>query len=134
MNRYESMSPNQILQLIIADGKVDAQEVQVLEHLLEGDWIIDAAEADLLFQINDKVFHDKEEGLEWQRFFVAAISKYLVFDMNSPGEITTEEAAWLSKRISADKMLSHTERLLLQDIKRHATCCCPAMQKLFELL
>ncbi len=115
----------QILQLIIADGKVDSKEVEALEHLLENDWIIDGAEANMLFEINDKVFTDQEEGREWQRFFVHAISKFLVFDMNSPGEITSEEAAWLTKRITADKSLSYTERLLLQDIRRHATKCCP---------
>lgn len=134
MNSFASMSPSQILQHIIADGKVDRSEVQALEHHLESNWIIESTEADLLFQINDQVLHNKDEGAEWQAFFVEAISKFLVFDMNSPGEVTAEEAQWLTQRIAADQTLTYTERLLLQNIRRHATRCCPSLNPLFSLL
>lgn len=104
---------------LLADGIIDSAEVKELKEILYADGVIDKEEAELLFEINDAV-SGKENDPSWEILFIEAISRYLLEDENSPGEIDKEEAEWLYKKISGDEQIDGIEKRLLQNLKVNA--------------
>ena len=88
---------------------------------LQADWQVGLEEAQLLFQINDALHQSEENAESWAEFFVDAISQFIVFDMNSPGEIDEEEASWLVDQLVQHPILDQNEEALLKSIKKQAT-------------
>ena len=78
---------------ILADGKIDKEEVDRLRKELYSDGKIDEEEANFLFELNDAVSEKKNDS-SWNQFFVTAISDYLLKDEKSPGVIDDEEGKW----------------------------------------
>ena len=104
---------------LLADGIIDAEEVSKLKGILYADGIIDKDEAEFLFEINDAVT-GKENDPRGKRFFIQAISDFLLKDEVSPGEIDSDEAAWLVEKIGADGQVDGTEKALLENLKKEA--------------
>ncbi len=104
---------------LLADGIIDAEEVAKLKEILYADGIIDKEEAEFLFEINDAVT-GKENDPAWASFFIQAISDFLLKDEVSPGEIDSDEAAWLVEKIGADGQVDGTEKALLENLKKEA--------------
>ena len=104
---------------LLADGIIDAEEVSKLKGILYADGIIDKDEAEFLFEINDAVT-GKENDPSWETFFIQAISDFLLKDEVSPGEIDSDEAAWLVEKIGADGQVDGTEKALLENLKKEA--------------
>lgn len=104
---------------LLADGIIDAEEVAKLKRILYADGIIDKDEAEFLFEINDAVT-GKENDPSWETFFIQAISDFLLKDEVSPGEIDSDEAAWLVEKIGADGQVDGTEKALLENLKKEA--------------
>lgn len=104
---------------LLADGIIDAEEVAKLKEILYADGIIDKEEAEFLFEINDAVT-GKENDPAWEKFFIQAISDFLLKDEVSPGEIDNDEAAWLVEKIGADGQVDGTEKALLENLKKEA--------------
>ena len=48
---YFSLNADQILNKVMADGAIDADEVQALRRKLQQDWIVDREEVELLFSL-----------------------------------------------------------------------------------
>ncbi len=90
-------------QEILADGRIDAAEVDRLKEMLYADGVKDKKEANFLFELNDAV-SEKEN---------AAISDYILKDEISPGIIDENEAEWLKERIGADGKVDGIEKKLL---------------------
>ncbi len=106
----------QIKTELLADGVIDAAEVQELEILLFADGKIDAEEADFLFEINNAI-SGKENYADWERLFIKAISNYLLDDDHSKGEIDVNEADWLYNKLKSDGQIDSVERNLLLYLK-----------------
>jgi uncharacterized tellurite resistance protein B-like protein len=104
---------------LLADGIIDAEEVAKLKEILYADGVIDKEEAEFLFEINDAVT-GKDNDPAWESFFIQAISDFLLKDEVSPGEIDSEEAAWLVDKIGADGQVDGTEKALLENLKKEA--------------
>jgi uncharacterized tellurite resistance protein B-like protein len=104
---------------LLADGKIDAEEVNKLREVLFADGKIDQDEADFLFEINDAV-SGKPNDSSWKAFFVEAISDYLLNDEKSPGVIDEEEGKWLVEKIGADGQVDGAEKQLLDHLKKNA--------------
>ncbi len=132
MNPTNSLTPHQIASQAVEAGRITSDQVAALDKHLRTDWVICDAEAELLFQINHGVKSSDENCGSWQKLFADAISRFLVFDMNSPGEISSEESQWLRRHFQSSTQLTDSEKFLLLEIKRHATVVCPEMQDLFE--
>lgn len=132
MNSSNSLTPKQIATQAVAAGRITSDQVAALEKHLRSDWVICDAEAELLFQVNHGVKASDENCGSWQKLFAEAISRFLVFDMNTPGEISTEESQWLRQHFQSSSQLTDSEKFLLVEIKRHATSVCPEMQELFR--
>lgn len=120
---------NDLKKELLADGKIDAGEVQKLKEILYADGIIDKEEAEFLFELNDAV-SDASNAPEWQAFFVKAISDFLLRDETSPGEIDPDEAAWLIDKIGNDGKVDPTERDLLLNLQKEAKVFPDALKKL----
>ena len=115
----DSMKP-----VILEDGIVDAQEVEMMKKVIYGTGGgagegVDRAEADFLFDINDAV-SGKANDPSWKDFFVEAISKHVLEDEVSPGEIDDDEAAYLMQKIQADGQVDDIEKALLENIRAKA--------------
>jgi uncharacterized tellurite resistance protein B-like protein len=110
---------NELKKSILADGTIDAQEVQQLRATLYADGKIDKEEAEFLFELNDAVSGAANDA-SWEVLFVEAITSYLLEDETSPGEIDAEEARWLLAKIQGDGQLDKTERALLDNLKKKA--------------
>jgi hypothetical protein len=112
-------SLEQLKNELLADGIIDAAEVNELKELLYADGVIDTEEAEFLFEINDAV-SGKENDPSWETLFIDAITSYLLEDENSPGEIDDEEATWLYEKIKGDGQIDGTEKNLLLNLKSKA--------------
>jgi len=111
---------------VIADGVVDADEVEMLQKVVygvggAGGSGVDRAEADMIFDINDATTNNSGHHGSWQEFFVEAIAKHVLEDDESPNEIDDDESAWLIGRIEGDGEYDANERALLAHIGARAT-------------
>ena len=115
----ENVDLKQLKTELIADGKIDKEEVERLRKTLYADGKIDQEEADFLFELNDAVSGKKNDPA-WNQFFVQAISDYLLNDEKSPGVIDEEEGKWLVEKIGADGQVDGLEKQLLDNLKKNA--------------
>ena len=110
---------------VIADGIVDAGEVEMMKKVIYGSGSgsgegVDRTEADMLFDINDATTANEGHDSSWKDFFVEAIAKHVLDDEESPGEIDEAEGDWLIARIEGDDDYDDNEKALLAYIKANA--------------
>jgi hypothetical protein len=111
---------------VIADGIVDAEEVEMMKKVIYGAGgvggsSVDQAEADMLFAINDATTENKGHDAGWQALFVEALGKFVLEDEASPGEIDEEEGDYLIAKIGEDGQVDANEKALMNHIKASAT-------------
>lgn len=115
----DGVNLQQLKKELLADGKIDAEEVNKLRDVLYADGKIDQEEADFVFELNDAVSGKKNDP-SWDRFFVQVISDYLLNDEKSPGVIDEEEGKWLVEKIGVDGQVDGVEKQLLDHLKKNA--------------
>ena len=101
---------------LLADGIIDAEEVQTLESVIFEDGGVDKEEADFIFELNNAV-SGKENAPEWKDFFVKAITSFVLDDEQSNGEVDDDEAKYLYDQIKSDGQIDDVEKALLENIK-----------------
>jgi uncharacterized tellurite resistance protein B-like protein len=114
-NRWETLRKE-----ILADGVIDAEEVQRLRSLLYEDGQIDREEADFLFALNDISTGSEGHDSTWTDLFVEALTDFVLKDEESPGVIDVSEAMYLIQKIGADGIVDHNEIQLLINITQKA--------------
>ena len=127
----EEVNLEELKKELLADGKIDAEEVNKLRELLYADGKIDQEEADFIFEINDAV-SGKKNVPAWNQFFVQAISDFLLNDEKSPGVIDEEEGKWLIEKIGADGQVDGVEKELLINLKKRAKSMPPSVLSLID--
>ena len=110
---------------VIADGIVDAEEVEMMKKVVygaggAGGSGVDRAEADMIFDINDATTDNEGHDASWQAFFVEALGKHVLEDEESPGDIDEDEGDWLIAKIGEDGKVDANEKALMQHIKANA--------------
>lgn len=125
----EEVSLEELKKDLLADGKIDQEEVELLRKAIYADGKIDQEEADFVFEINDAVSGKKNDPV-WNPFFVQVISDYLLKDEKSPGIIDEEEGTWLIEKIGADGQVDGVEKQLLNHLQKHAKKMPPAVTAL----
>ena len=115
----DGVNLQQLKKELIADGKIDAEEVNKLRDVLYSDGKIDQEEANFIFELNDAVSGKKNDPT-WNQFFVQVISDYLLNDEKSPGVIDEEEGKWLVEKIGADGQVDGVEKELILNLKKKA--------------
>lgn len=114
---------------IIADGKVDANEVSDLRTKFYEDGKIDRDECDAIFQINDAV-SGAENDPGWDELFSDIVSDHICAD----GKLDEEEANYLMAKMMADGGVDAPERMALVKIRAKATEIFPAFDEAMKSL
>jgi hypothetical protein len=115
----------QIGQDILATGRVDSDELEVLRWEMYADGKIDRREADFLVELHQRMQHRTPA---FEHFFFQAIKDHLLED----GGINAEGAAWLRQTLLADGKIDDQERKLLHELKEEARRVSREFEVLFE--
>ncbi len=113
----------ELMPKILADGKIDPQEVETLFDLIYSDGTIDREEADFLVTLNRRI---ERVSPSFERFYYAALKKFML----TGGAITSEKAQWLQRVICNDSRINLREMRLLRELKGEATGTCPEFDTL----
>lgn len=105
---------------VVRDGIVDAEEVQTLREKFYADGKIDKEEADAMFEINDAVT-GADNDPSYEQLFVDVLSDFVLKDEETPGVVDEEEGEYLASKIEGDGEVDGVEKALLLNIKEKAT-------------
>lgn len=137
-DEFNQFTLDALKKAVIADGVVDAAEVEMMSKVVYGGGgasgsTVDRAEADMLFDINDATTDNDGHDPSWQNFFVEAIAKHVLEDEQSPGEVDADEGDWLVGRIEGDGEYDANEKALLAHIKANAKSITGKLQFKIEM-
>jgi len=123
---------------VLEDGVVDEAEVKMIRKVIYGTGSgagegVDRAEADFLFELNDTT-SGKKNHPSWKDLFVEAITKHVLEDEVSPGEVDEDESEWLIGKIEADDQYDDNEKALLANIKTKAKSIDDKLKSKIDLL
>jgi len=119
------MQLRQIEQDILAKGKVDGPELEMLRRQLYAGDKIERREADFLVELFKRVQHRTPA---FERFFYQAIKDHIL----AHGPINAEDAAWLRQLLFADEKIHDEERKLLHELKGEAKQVSQEFEVLFK--
>ena len=108
----------QLLENVLANGKVEGHELEVLRRELYADGKIDRSEADFLVEMHKRV---QRVTPAFENFFYQAIKDHVLAD----GKIDAEEVAWLRQLLYADGKIDDRERKFLHQLRGEAKQACP---------
>ena len=98
---------------VLARGRVDGHELEVLRRQLYAGGKVERREADFLVELHKRVQH-LTPGFE--ELFYQAIKDHIL----AHGRIDAEEAAWLRRMLFADGEIDDEERKFLHELKGEA--------------
>ena len=107
------------LKTILADGKIDDDEVKVLRKELYADGKIDKAEVEFLIALRNEAQKRAKGGpinANFEKLFFKAMADKVLDN----GIISTAEARWLRAMLYADKKIDANEKKFLKDLKKNA--------------
>jgi hypothetical protein len=110
---------------ILAHGRVDGQELEVLRQQLYADGKIDRRGADFLVELHKRVQHLTPA---FEQFFYQGIKDHIL----AHGRIDAEETAWLRRMLFADGKIDDEERKFLHELKGEAKQVSREFEVLFE--
>ncbi|MCI0740457.1 MAG: hypothetical protein L0Y72_15530 [Gemmataceae bacterium] len=109
---------------ILATGKIDGPELEVLRRQLYAEGTIDRTKADFLVDLHKRVQHLNPA---FEQLFYQTIKDHLLAD----GWIDAEDAAWLRRMLYADGKIDDEERKFLNELKGEAKKVCREFEGLF---
>jgi tellurite resistance protein len=115
----------QMEQDILANGRVDGHELEVLRRKLYAGGKVGRREADFLVELHKRVQHRTPA---FEHFFYQAVKDHVLAD----GRVDAEEAAWLRRMLLAGGKLKDEERKLLHEIKGEAGQVSREFEALFK--
>ncbi len=115
----------QLMQEVLADGRIDGQEIERLHRELYADGKIDRAEADFLVELHKRV--QRPVSPAWEKFFYQAIKDHVLAD----GSIDVEETTWLRRMLLEDGRIDDVERKFLHQLKGEAKNVCHEFEALY---
>lgn len=110
----------ELVDSVVADGIVDAEEVKEIRKVFYEDGKIDQEEADAMFEINDGV-SGAENDESYQQLFVDVLSDFVLKDDETPGVVDESEGDYLAEKIEGDGNLDDVEKALLANLRDNAT-------------
>lgn len=102
---------------ICKDGVITEEGVERLRLFLISDGGVNREKANLLFDIKNSIPKNKIPQ-SFKHLFVDEISKYLLEDEDSPGEIDEEEAKWLRAKIQYNGKIDDLDNAILHNLKK----------------
>jgi uncharacterized tellurite resistance protein B-like protein len=119
------VSLREIEERVLANGKVETQDIELLRQVLYGDGKIDRRKADVLVELHKRV-QRRSPGFE--QFFYKAIKDHLVAN----GRLGAAETAWLRQMLFHDGKIDDEERKFLHQLKGEARETSPEFEALFK--
>jgi hypothetical protein len=110
---------------ILAHGRVDGHQLEVLRGRLYAGGKVERRGADFLAALHKRVQHVTPA---FERFFYRAIKDHIL----AHGRIDAEETTWLRRMLFGDGKIKDEERTLLHELKGEAGQVCREFQVLFE--
>jgi uncharacterized membrane protein len=132
MKSNEKSFLEQIASKAIEQGFVDPEMVADIEKYYDAHSVICSDKANLLLNVNSAVRSDPRNCSAWAKLFAQAICRFVVFDLQSPGEVEEEESQWLEQYLAKEEGLSEAEVRLLKEIQEDACRISPAIQRLID--
>src|SRR4051794_3320405 len=100
----------EIEERILANGRVEGEDLEVLRRFLYADGKVGRPEADFLVELHKRA---QNRSPAFERFFYKAVKDHLLAD----GRIDAEETSWLRQMVSASGKLEDQERKFLHELK-----------------
>jgi hypothetical protein len=116
---------NELKSRLLADGKIEDDEVGLIRQELFADGKIDRDEVEFLIAVRNEA---KEVCPSFEELFFAALKENVLGD----GSIDADEAVWLRKMLFADGKVDDAEKKFLKDLHTSARQVAPEFQKLFD--
>jgi len=108
---------------LLADGRIDTKEVNIIRKELFADGRIDKSELEFLFEL-------RKGATSAVQSFIQLLNDAIKSVVLADGTISDKEAAWLKKYIVADGKVDDAEKQLLRELKGSAR----SVSKEFEAL
>ena len=115
----------QLEQDILATGKVDSHELEVLRGQLYANGKIDRRGANFLVELHKRVQHLTPA---FEQFFYQAVKDHVL----AHGRIGAEETSWLRRMLFADGKIDDEERKFLHELKGEAEQVSREFEVLFK--
>jgi hypothetical protein len=115
----------EIEERLIANGRVEGLEIELLRGLLTRDGKVDREEADYLVELHKRVPHRSHA---FEPFFYNMIKKHVLMD----GRIGKEETEWLREMVFFNNKVEDEERKFLRELKGEAREVSPEFEAFFE--
>jgi hypothetical protein len=110
-----------LVETILAAEAITDDHVRLLRREVFADGVVERAEAELVFDLNDKC---RFKDASWREFFVDALTDTFVWRTEPKGYVGEEDGRFLMERLSADGRIdSLTELELLVNIVHWANGC-----------
>ena len=109
---------------VLAKGRVDGHELEVLRRHLYADGKIDRRGADFLVELHKRVQHLTPA---FEQLFYQAVKEHIL----AHGRIDAEEAAWLRRMLFADGKIDDGEKKFLKTLKAGAIKTSAAFDTLY---
>ena len=110
---------------VLADGRIDEEEVTRLRDELYADGKIDKEEVEFLIALRNEA---RDVCTAFEEFFFEAVKENVLTD----GSIDAEEAGWLRQMLFADGKIDEREKKFLRELKREARRISPDFQQLYD--
>jgi uncharacterized membrane protein YebE (DUF533 family) len=110
---------------LLADGKIDDEEVAVIRKELYADGTIDKEEVEFLTAVRNEA---REVCPAFETLFFEAVKSQVLTD----GSIDADEVTWLRKMLFADGKVDAAEKKFFAELKSSARSTCPEFQTLAD--
>jgi uncharacterized tellurite resistance protein B-like protein len=122
-----------VISTLLADGKIDDDEVKALKKELWEDGKIDDEEVRFLIDLrNEAQKKAKAKKEEVNPKFTALFFKAIEENVLKDGKIDAAEAGWLRGMLYADGKIDEDEKKFLAKIKKAAKSTSPQFESLYE--
>jgi hypothetical protein len=119
------VSLREIEERVLANGRVEGHDLEVLRRRLYADGKIDRKEADFLVELHKRAQYRTPS---FEQFFYQAIKDHILAN----GRIGPNKTAWLREMLFTDGKIEDEERKFLHQLKGEAKEASPEFEKLFK--
>jgi len=110
---------------ILADGRIEEQEVETIRRELYADGRIDREEVEFLIALRNEA---KSVCPPFEQLFFEAVKQNVLAD----GFLDADEAGWLRKMLFADGKIDEAEKRFLRELHSGATHVSREFQALYD--
>jgi len=112
-----------LMEDVLANGKIDSAEIELLRRELYADGKITRQEADFLVELHKRV---QRSSNGFEQFFYKAIRDHVLAD----GKVDAEEAEWLRQMVLLDRKVDDREKKFLRELRGEAAEVSPEFEAL----